>query len=556
MRATCTSISSDVIGRDGFYRAFLCDFARVSSFFSYDPRSPGAAVRRREHISSRDHRAGRESVAEWLLRCNTDWGALPPALEAAEKLKDPGASVVLAQVRPALLGGDRSVLCKVLSVIEYARRLEELCETPVIPLIWVISDHNWGGIGRAKMLDPVGEVHTLALRPEPPPATPAHKIPLHPGIYDVVGEMERILRISSPQDNQVCRLVRQCSREADALNDAFCRLLVGLFSSSGVLVVDESDAGTRMRMAPVLQRAAVSRYSVEQELEVGHERLEMAGYSPPVPESKGQCHIFVDTERGRRRLIRREKIFCDEQESFRLPAGSVAEMISEDAHLFSPGEILRPIAQDAVLPVMAFVAGPDESAMRAQAGGIWSIFDTEVPPIYPQMYLTLVNPQLDSALRRAGLSIQDAVFPVRGPETIDNRREEVLDDLGGEIIRDAFGEAEQRFEVICGQLWDKLEQAAPSVEQIHEKSEDRMRWILQCYRDKAGQHLRRRHRDTVRDFRLIRNTLHPYDGSQACLSYLPCLMRYGGRWVTAVAEALADQDYLWRPFVVRWSDSG
>ena len=69
--------------------------------------------------------------------------------------------------------------------------------------------------------------------------------------------------------------------------------------------------------------------------------------------------------------------------------------------------LLRPLYQDALLPTIAYVAGPAELAYYSQMKGIYNAFDIPMPIIYPRKSLTLLESKIEKVLDNYNLNVPD-----------------------------------------------------------------------------------------------------------------------------------------------------
>jgi len=67
--------------------------------------------------------------------------------------------------------------------------------------------------------------------------------------------------------------------------------------------------------------------------------------------------------------------------------------LEREPRLWSPGALLRPLVQDALLPTAAYVAGPAEIAYHAQIAPAYAHFGVPRPSLLPRPSLTLVEAQ-------------------------------------------------------------------------------------------------------------------------------------------------------------------
>ena len=103
----------------------------------------------------------------------------------------------------------------------------------------------------------------------------------------------------------------------------------------------------------------------------------------------------------------------------------------------SPNVLLRPVVQDSMFPTVAFVGGPAEVAYMAQAGSVYECLGKPMPPVFPRITATLVEPPVARVMKKYDLGIED-VF-----EGMDQLRTRAVGLTPGiEVFR-------RRFAVVC-----------------------------------------------------------------------------------------------------------
>jgi uncharacterized protein YllA (UPF0747 family) len=75
--------------------------------------------------------------------------------------------------------------------------------------------------------------------------------------------------------------------------------------------------------------------------------------------------------------------------------------------VLGPNVLLRPIVERALLPTVAYMAGPGELAYFAQVGALAEVLATATPLALPRWSGLIVEPYVDRILERYGLAIDD-----------------------------------------------------------------------------------------------------------------------------------------------------
>ena len=61
--------------------------------------------------------------------------------------------------------------------------------------------------------------------------------------------------------------------------------------------------------------------------------------------------------------------------------------------------ITRPLMQEMLFPVLAFVSGPGEIAYWAELKKVFELFSMKMPPIIPRLNITLVERSIQATLK-------------------------------------------------------------------------------------------------------------------------------------------------------------
>jgi len=103
-------------------------------------------------------------------------------------------------------------------------------------------------------------------------------------------------------------------------------------------------------------------------------------------------------------------------ESFGVRGGSgewtLEELLAaagETPDLFSPNVVLRPVAQDALLPITAYIAGPGEISYYALYRDIYRLFNQRMPVIYPRANISLLEPGIARNMKEYGIVLAEGI---------------------------------------------------------------------------------------------------------------------------------------------------
>jgi uncharacterized protein YllA (UPF0747 family) len=238
-----------------------------------------------------------------------------------------------------------------------------------------------------------------------------------------------------------------------------------------------------------------------------------AGFEPQVAAVSGLSLVFETTAGGKRRISLREARGA-QRRSFALTANV----------------LLRPVVERAIVPTVAYVAGPAELAYFAQVSAIATALSAPAPVAVPRWSGTVVEPHVARILDRFGLRVED----LRDPNPVIGR-----------LARAALPEREAR---LLAELRHEVESAAAELAAdgpgglVPEAVVEGARRSIEHRIDRLERRLlaavKRRERDMMRAIATARGSLFPLGKRQErALNLIPLLARYGPALLDAVRAA-------------------
>lgn len=433
------------------------------------------------------------AVADALARQQEARGAGAAAANA-RRLTSEGALAIVTGQQPVVFGGPLFVLYKALAAIATAERMEQRLGTPVVPVFWVASDdHDFAEIRSVTVVDETGALRMLRYAPaQEPSGQPASRVVLDDSVKALIDELRAALPAGLHRDAVVER-VERCYRPGTSLSSAFARLVSEVFPE--LVVLDPSDPALKALMAPVLARelqegSPSSRTAIE-----AGKRLLEAGYHQQVPLRDGFFNLFLLMDGERRALAVRDGGIEVRGLARAIPLAQAVEMLETAPADWSPGALLRPLAQDLLLPTLAYVGGPAEVAYHAQIGGTYAHFGVTRPIVLPRPSVTVIEPAQARALETESLTLCDLQAD---PETVLAR-----------WARDAHPDVEAAFTrardaILSGlaSVEDALGAVDPTLRAAAESAKGRALHQVESLQEKSTRALKKR--DQVRADRLRR----------------------------------------------------
>lgn len=386
----------------GITEKLYTDYESVRPFYPYDYNEPSHWQNR---IKWLDEHPGADSgrVCEALAELNGRLGAGEATMANIQKLSEGRCLAVVTGQQTGLFTGPLYTLYKAVTVIKQARSLSEETGRSVVPVFWMAAeDHDYAEIAMNWHFDGK-QIKRVRLSRQ-------HKSNVPVGGLPVTEELSRLCR-------EVCEdcglelygkemgvLLDGTLKESDTLGDWFGRLMLALFASWGLVVLDPSSAAMRAVMKPFLQHVLECLPEIQDAYITRTNEVVSHGYIPEVTMGDRQTGLFL-IESGERipLFVDRDGVrFSDRNERRHWTLEELLGRLDTSPADFSTGVVLRPVLQDWLLPVAAAVLGPSEAAYHGQLGSVFSVLGRQLPVIVPRESWVLAlgsDPELLTPIR-------------------------------------------------------------------------------------------------------------------------------------------------------------
>ncbi len=342
-------------------------------------------------------------LADELERQAREFGAGEATFGNIARLRA-GARAVVTGQQVGLLGGPLLVLEKAATAV--ARAGEATAQTGVehVPVFWLATeDHDLAEVDQVALLTKT-TVETLRAGMKSG-GGPVGSVVLGPEIEAVVSQAEELLGWAP-----IAELLRECYQPGTTLGVAFGRLMSRVFAAQGLVVMDGSSREFHALGAESLRYAVEHADELETELIARGGELEAAGFHAQVKVAEGMSLLFliseVDGVKQRVSLRRAGEGWKAGRESY--TNAELLEILEREPERISPNALLRPVFQDTILPVAAYVGGPAEIAYWAQSAVVYERVLGGVTPVLPRLTATLLEPAVATVMDKDEVQLSDA----------------------------------------------------------------------------------------------------------------------------------------------------
>jgi bacillithiol biosynthesis cysteine-adding enzyme BshC len=470
-------------------------------------------------------------TAAW--RADLDAALIPRAGldDALRRLHQPGALVVTTGQQPGLFTGPLYTVHKALSAAALARVLERRWQRPVVPVFWIAGDdHDFAEASTAAWMDAGGRIvdWSLPARPASAPQLPMSAERLPASIADGLDLLEQSLPAGQPRDATLDWLRRHYVAGA-TLHGAFSGAIADLIAPFGVVCFDPTHPAAKQAQAPLLATALARAPEFDRALAV----LPDAGTG--IAAGDGATLVFVTTVAGRERLLIDGEHFRTRRSGERFTGAEIDALLAREPERFSANVLLRPVVESALLPTVAYVAGPGEMAyLERQASALYPLLDVPRQIAVPRWSGTVVERwaarllerldlDLDAVLADEGRIARDVLerdFPGDAREAIDSLRRQISS--SGNLIAAAGKRIDPVLErAVMGRM-QRLDQISGDVEKV----------LLR--------HLRKRGDIAHAQYARLAAGLRPHGKPQERVLTAPTFRgRYGDAWLNGVFESVS-----------------
>jgi bacillithiol biosynthesis cysteine-adding enzyme BshC len=457
--------------------------------------------------------AHRAAQTDWRAR----WTALAPAIRATgaaaerlDRVQREGGVVVTTGQQPGLFGGPIYTWSKAVGALALADEIQARTGIATAAIFWAATDDaDFAEASRAAVAR-TGGVEVLRSTHAPKPGTPMSLAPL--------GNLqEQLMRLrdaarSAADPRALDAVVAAYGDPTHTVGDAFVQLLRALLEPLGIPVIDASHEAVRTASAPTIEKTLQSATAIEQALRVRADAMTAEGFEPQVEDVPGLSLAFMREGSTKRRLT----------------VAEAAQINTKEAWL-TPNVLLRPIVEHAILPTVAYLAGPGELSYFAQVSAVAEAMGVESPTAVPRWSCTLLEPDIEALLDRYGATIAE----VGEPHTLETRvARHALDSSASDALAkaramiaslpDALRQESERLG-----LDDAVKGAARGLELRVDRLERRLI---------AG--VKRHETAVMRDLATLRGALFPFgERQERVLNATPFFARYGTELLARMCTA-------------------
>ncbi|HJF30892.1 MAG TPA: bacillithiol biosynthesis cysteine-adding enzyme BshC [Sporosarcina psychrophila] len=481
-------------------QSYTSDKEFLHTFFDYE-NEESSYSERLEELAGRTFE--RRQLAETIRSFMEPFGISASAYKHIDELAENAVAVIGGQ-QAGILTGPLYSVHKAITVILLAKKQREKLGIPVVPVFWVAGeDHDLNEInhvytemeGRATKHQ-YRENFVLKLMASEAEYDKQLMASLVKDIFGKFGE--------TAYTKDLLDEVLDAIEQEETFTQFFVRLMNGLFKEEGLLFIDSASRQLRVLEKSYFALLIEESAQLAEEISNKEELFAEKGFGSPLGAESDAANLFYIHDTGRVLLSRKDGYFVNDSSGLRFSKADMLRIAEEEPWLLSNNVATRPLMQDMVFPVLAFVGGPGEIAYWAVLKEAFHHLDMKMPIIVPRMSMTLVTPQVKHALDEKSLTVDDVMSGA-----VFTAREQFVSGLQDERFDSVLDETEK----ILGQQYEKIaeyaDQQGPMMQELLEKNLLFHTKQLNYLKGKAEEAVLLKHDAALRTFAILEGELFP-----------------------------------------------
>lgn len=484
-------------------RDYVENFASVAELFDYNPYNDTSTEGRYQQLQAQHLRCNREQLIDVLRQYNERIGNTPQAFSQLERLADPRSVVVVGGQQPGIMTGPLYTVHKVITILTLAKQEEARLGVPVIPVFWIAGeDHDWDEVNHVYVAtDSRIKKHTIGTRLTKK-ASISH-IPFDSA--EVRNYIDKFMDagLRTEYTNSLRERLHHELQASSSYSDFFARLIVLLFGEEGIVLVDSADASLRSLEGEMFRAILQHNVSISDLLQEASNEVIRKGYTPQVESKHNHANLFIYKDGERVALDRAEDHYVIRNSNDQLTQQELIDLTYTSPSSFSCNVVTRPLMQEYLFPVLAFVGGPGEISYWALYRRIFEIFGMRMPLLVPRITMSLVERHVQRLAEEHQLSFADL------NDNIDARREQWLSEQEHSNNEHLFVHVKQEIRSLYASLRQELQAIDAQLPALSDSNLSRILDEVAYLERKTRESVERKHEAVLSQYERAKQALTP-----------------------------------------------
>ncbi|MGE7768071.1 bacillithiol biosynthesis cysteine-adding enzyme BshC [Peribacillus sp. NPDC096540] len=492
-----------------FASDYLQNRLEAEEYFHYDLSNPDIYRNRYHELMNRSFLRG--EISDYIQQYMSRFPSSDAVNVNIERLRSNDSVVVIGGQQAGLLSGPLYTIHKVISIIKLAKEQEKELGKSVIPVFWIAGeDHD---------LAEVNHVYVMKNNKPNKKTYPSYQ-PYKTMVSDVELDTEKAEKWfeeiietygETTFTNKLLIDIKETIEQSNTFVDFFARLIHEWFHEYGLLLVDAGDPKLReietgFFESMIKESERIAEVVVEQQT-----YMHAQGYAKMIEMDKQAANLFYyDTDKKDRCLLERvDGMFSGKNGEVSFSEKELLQIAKGHPEQLSNNVITRPLMQEMLFPVLAFISGPGEIAYWAELKQAFELFSMKMPPIVPRLNITLVERGVQTDLEETELELETVLT-----EGTTNAVRCYLDTVKDETVDQLFGKLKSQLEDNHAKLSVHAVSLDRGLEPMLNKNIEFIQKQLDFLYGKIGDRTKERHSVVLKKFERISNSLYPLESPQ------------------------------------------
>ncbi len=210
-----------------------------------------------------------------------------------------------------------------------------------------------------------------------------------------------------PHGEEIVKLMIDCYKEGQSIEQATFRLVDALFGEMGLLIILPDNPALKKSFIPIIERELTEKFS--------HPHVQQTEAQFPVDyktqASGRELNMFYLLDNKRERIEMEDDQWIVLNTPLKFSRNELIAELNEHPERFSPNVILRPVFQEWILPNIAFVGGGGEIAYWLQLKSTFEAAGVPYPVLTVRNSFMLISKQLEVLTNKLELNQIDLFKP-------------------------------------------------------------------------------------------------------------------------------------------------
>jgi bacillithiol biosynthesis cysteine-adding enzyme BshC len=415
-----------------------------------------------------------------------------------DKLIDPNTFTVTTGHQPCLFTGPLYFIIKILQTIKLAAHLDDkIAGNSIVPIFWMgAEDHDFEEVNHFNL-------YRKKLNWESEQKGAVGRFSTQ-GLDGVAGELSAVLNDGRNED-ELRSLFQKAYVENENYGEATRYLVNELFGDRGLVIIDADSQVFKKELKLTIVKEIKTQLSCSS---VDETCANLSEYGKVQVKSR-LINLFYMDESGRDRIILNgdsretvsEDLFRIDNRDLEFSRDELLIEVEKHPEKFSPNVLLRPIYQELLLPNLAYIGGPGETAYWLELKKLFENLTIPMPIVELRNSIVFIPKRQLKKLENLGLEVKDLFADESewSAKLLESLDEEQID----------FAKEHQQIGEILDEMKAKAIGIDPTMKQVFEGEKIRLSKTLGNLEKRVYKAQKRKNSDKIEQIKKIKEKVFP-----------------------------------------------